>query len=212
MWDKIKKHNIWKWLFFSLLAINAGVLFYLLLLFNSSPADPIFQTSRQEESTDVEFTIVSDKRNLNQLINRYLDQLSTSTSISYSVFLDKKVRLSGSIRAFNQEIPATVVLDPVVQKNGDLVLQQESISLGRLQLPNRKVLEYIQGNYEMPEWIEVNPDNENIYVAITEISKNDQIQVQAQQFDLDKDRISFSIHAPYETLPFNERKIMKYFK
>ncbi|MFB4163231.1 YpmS family protein [Alteribacillus sp. JSM 102045] len=212
MINRLKKYNLWKWLFITLSIVNIGVIIWLYLLFNSTPAEPIFPQRESVEETDVEFSIVTDRDNLNQLINRYLDELSEGERASYSVELDSKVRLKGSVRAFNQQIPATVVLEPVVQENGDLVLQQESISLGKLQLPNRQVLGYIKKNYEMPEWIEVNPKREDIYVAVTDISNNQNIEVKAEQFNLTNDRISFSVHTPYESLPFNKNKIMNYFQ
>lgn len=210
--NKIKVLNTWKCLFFFLLFLNTVVIFYLILLFQSAPDDDFLPTSPSRQDADMEFTIVSDKKNLNELINRYLSELTEGQSISYNVHLGNRVNLAGSIRAFSQEIPALVILDPIVQENGDLILQQESISLGRLQLPNRKVLEYIEANYEMPEWIEVDPEKELIYVAVTEISKNENIHIEANQFNLESDRISFSVQAPYQSLPFNKRKIMNYFE
>ncbi|SFE57667.1 YpmS family protein [Alteribacillus iranensis] len=210
--NKIKQQNIWKWLFFFLVVLNAGVIFYVILLFQSSPDDRLLPAAPDPKEADLEFTIVSDKDNLNELINRYLRELTADQDMDYTVYLENNVRLAGSIRAFNQEIPALIVLDPVVQDNGDLILQQESISLGQLQLPNRRVLDYVQSNYRMPEWIEVDPENEIIHVAVTEISKNENIRIEAQQFDLENDQISFSIHTPYESLPFNKSRIMNYFK
>ncbi|MFZ4454114.1 YpmS family protein [Salibacterium aidingense] len=206
---KIKATVLWKWLFISLLTINLGVILWLFLVLNVPPADPISPSANETEEKDVAFTIESDKENLNQLIEQYISQLPQSQKVSYSVDLNNTVELSGSVQAFNQQIPATVQLEPEVQENGDLLLQQESIRLGRLQLPNSQVLQYIKRNYEMPEWIEVNPGRENIYVAVTDIS-NGNIQVRAEQFDLENDEISFSVHAPYESLPFNQRTIMNY--
>ncbi|SDI81930.1 YpmS family protein [Alteribacillus bidgolensis] len=212
MINRLKQQNVWKWLFIALFIINSGVIIWLFFLFNATPDEPIFPQREQVQETDVEFSIVTDRENLNQLINRYLDELSEGERASYSVELDNKVRLKGSVRAFGQQIPATVILEPEVQENGDLLLKQESISLGKLQLPNRQVLGYIKKNYEMPGWIEVNPDREDIYVAVTDISSYQNIEVKAEQFNLTNDRIAFSIHTPYESLPFNKNKIMNYFQ
>ncbi|SDH25548.1 Uncharacterized protein YpmS [Alteribacillus persepolensis] len=212
MITRLKRMNRWKISFFLLLAVNIVVMFWLYMQFNADPDEPIFLPRNQSEATDVEFSIVTDKNNLNQLINRYINEFYDGQRAPYSIELDDGVHLSGSIRAFGQQIPATVVLKPLVQENGDLVLKQESISLGQLQLPNRQVLNYIKKNYEMPEWIEVNPDREDIYVAVTEISNSQNIEVKAEQFSLTNDRISFSIHTSYESLPFNKNTIMNYFQ
>ncbi|WP_185819842.1 YpmS family protein [Salibacterium salarium] len=212
MTNKIKNIKLWKWLFLSLLTINLGIILWLVLVFRVPPADPISPPNNQSEESDVEFSIESDKDNLNQLIEQYINQLPQNQIVSYSVDLNNTVELTGSVQAFNQHIPATVKFVPEVQENGDLILKQDSIRLGLLQLPNSQVLKYIKNNYEMPEWIEVNPSRENIYVAITDISMTNNIQVRAQQFDLQNDNISFSVHAPYESLPFNQRTLMNYFQ
>ncbi|RSL30607.1 DUF2140 family protein [Salibacterium salarium] len=210
--NKMKKIKIWKWLFLSLLTINLGVILWLVLVFRVPPTDPISPSNNQSEEADVEFSIESDKENLNQLIEQYIDQLPQNQNVSYSVDLNNTVELTGSVQAFSQQIPATVKFVPEVQENGDLILKQDSIRLGLLELPNSQVLKYIKNNYEMPEWIEVNPSRENIYVAITDISTNNNIRVRAEQFDLENDEISFSVHTPYESLPFNQNTIMNYFK
>lgn len=207
------KRNIWKWLFFTLLVINILAISWIVTLYYGEPETPIFQLANEaKEAEELEFKIETDKKNLNHFINRYLEELTKGDPISYSVLLDKKVRLAGSIHAFGQEIPATVVLEPIVQENGDLLLQLESISLGRLQLPNRHVLEYIASNYHMPDWIQVNPEREDIYVAITDITKDRKVGVRAEAFDLENNHISFSIHTRYEVLPFNNESVLRYLK
>lgn len=213
MTTKGKKRNIWKWLFFSLLTLNVLFIGWIVTLYYGDPETPIFQLADEaREEEDLEFHIETNKKNLNNLINRYLEELTKDEAISYSVLLDKKVRLAGNIHAFGQEIPATIVLEPMVQKNGDLLLKLESISLGRLQLPNRRVLEYIDSNYNMPDWIQVHPDREDIYVAITDITKNRQVKVKAEAFDLENDHISFSIHARYESLPFSNESVLRFLR
>ncbi|SFQ04330.1 YpmS family protein [Salibacterium halotolerans] len=206
-----RRKAVWKWLFLSLFTINLGVVLWLFLVLNAPPSDPVSRSNSDVEEKDVAFTIQSDKENLNQLIEEYINRLPQNENVSYSVDLNNVVELSGSVKAFNQQIPATVTLIPEVQTNGDLILKQDSIKLGRLQLPNRQVLQYIKQNYEMPEWIRVHPSRENIYVAVTQISHSS-IQVRAEQFDLQNNEISFSVHAPYEYLPFNQNTIMNYFQ
>lgn len=69
---------------------------------------------------------------MEQLANEYLKELSTQTVFDYSITLDRNVTLTGNIKAFEQVIPIKVELNPIVQENGDLVLEQERISLGQL--------------------------------------------------------------------------------
>lgn len=195
----------WKVLFFSLLGLNAFILaLFIILIFVPSNEDPEIPRGENGNEAGAEFTINTRKETLNELINAYIDQLLGDESNKYSVRLEEDVQLYGSIEAFRTEIPITIRLEPIVQENGDLVLRQKDISLGLLYLPNNKVLEYVEKSLDIPEWIQVNPDEETIYVAITEMELQSNLIVSVQDFDLEEDDLSFGIKVPYETIGLQE--------
>ncbi|MBM7570543.1 YpmS family protein [Aquibacillus albus] len=193
--------NKWKVLTYGLFSfILACVLIILLLIMWPVPHTQVPEKEFIEEEDGAEFTIRSSKENLNELVNAYVDKLLDNKGDKYTVDFGDDVHLMGSIEAFDTEIPISIRLEPVVLENGDLILNQKEISLGLLHLPNKRVLQYLQRNIPTPEWVVINPKEENIYVAITQMDIKSNFKIKAQQFDLKNDNISFRIKVPNETL------------
>ena len=204
MFKAITIKNKWKWFFWSLAVANIFVVIWVTLLVYLPTSHTNIPDSLPFQDKRAEFTVMSSKENLNQIINSYLDDLSKDSPFNYSVSLREDIELRGTIVAFDKEIPITMKLTPEVQKNGDMILQLKSITLGRLFLPNNKVLDYIKDHYPMPEWIVVNPDKENVYVAITQMDPIYDIRVRAKSFNVKENRLAFQITVPHEV--FNEGK------
>ncbi|MCT2538220.1 YpmS family protein [Aquibacillus koreensis] len=193
----------WKLLFLTLLGLNICVFISLLLLifFPTSSDEIIPEKEYIEEEPGAEFTVQSSKQNLNELVNGYVDKLlKDDDGNKYSVILDEDVQLIGSIKAFNTDVPISIRLEPIVQDNGDLILKQKEISLGLLQLPNERVLSYLKKSLPTPEWVTINPKEENIYVEVTKMEMKSNFRVRVQQFNLADDKISFRIKVPNKTL------------
>ncbi|SDK17831.1 YpmS family protein [Sediminibacillus albus] len=195
------KHKNWKVWFYSLAGINAVVIILLLfLIFIPSWSNPTLDWEELEKTPGAEFTVQSSKDNLSELVNAYIDQMFNDATGKYDVSLEDDVEFTGSLKAFSTDIPFSIRLEPIVQENGDLILKQKDISLGLLYLPNRKVLEYLNKSYPTPDWVVVNPENETIYIAVTQIDMKSNFKVKAEKFDLENDDISFKIKVPNETL------------
>lgn len=206
----IKRFNIkfnWKNLFYSLLILNVvGFLTILLLIFwpvQGVDTNKIDHPSTEESS---EFIVRTTKKNLNELVNAYIEKLLRGTNHQYSVSLDEDVHLLGELPVFSTTVPLSIHLEPIVQENGDIILVQKSISIGLLQLPNKKIMEYIKKYLPMPEWVIVNPKEEEIYVAVSEMDIRSNFAVSVEQFDLDANNLSFKIKVPYQTLGISVNK------
>ncbi|SFE49750.1 Uncharacterized protein YpmS [Lentibacillus persicus] len=201
-----KKKNNWKAFFFWLLGLNVlTVLIILALVFW-----PVSETETPEPTEDnsvqsSEFTVRTSKENVNQLVNAYIEKLLENTSHEYSVSLEEDVELRGELPVFSSTVPVSVHLDPVVQDNGDVILKQESISLGQLALPNKKIMEYLKKYLPMPKWVTVDPSNEEIYVAVTDMEIRSNLNVRVESFDLETNNLAFNIEIPYQTLGIEKR-------
>ncbi|MCA0985330.1 YpmS family protein [Halobacillus yeomjeoni] len=203
--------NKWKTSFWILAIMNVGIVIGILALIFLPSSYTLVNVDKQKHTSEAEFTIFSTKQNLEQLANDYLGELSTQTVFDYSISLDKNVTLTGNIKAFDQTIPIKVELNPVVQKNGDLILEQERISLGQLPLPNKKVLEFVKDNYKLPEWVVVNPKDENIYVAVTQMETASNFDVRVHRFNLNSNQLAFKISVPRDSFQFAQKMVQKNF-
>ncbi len=108
--------------------------------------------------------------------------------------------MMGTVEAFSTEVPVNISFEPIVQENGDIILQSTGMSLGLLRLPQDRILQYVSSRVETPEWITINPKEEQIYIAITQMELRSNFHIRAQQIDLVNDNISFRIKVPNDTL------------
>jgi len=134
------------------------------------------------------------------LINQYLAKALNDKDGKYSVQLDENVKIFASVVAFKKDIPISIEMEPIVQENGDIILKQTKMSIGLLNLPKNKILQYVAKAIDEPEWVIIDPDNEEIYIAITQMDIKSNFKVRALQLDLENDNISFRIKVPNETL------------
>ncbi len=205
MENKLKQKNKWKILFLGLLGLNIVIIIWLaMLIFLPLSVDDYKGATSKTGEEVAQFTISSSRDNLNKLVNTYLEELSKLTDIEYTVTIDDYVTLIGTIVAFDRDIPLTARFSPEVQKNGDLQLNIESISLGRMELPNKKVLEYVKKNYTIPKWVMVNPADESIYVAVTQMEMRSNFNVRVESFNLKKDDLAFRITVPNKAFDFRK--------
>ncbi|HLR68583.1 YpmS family protein [Virgibacillus alimentarius] len=199
--SKRRLNKKWKRRFYTLLAVNIVVVLIIISLIYWPVADTEVSPgsdSYDEESS--EFVVRTTKENLNELVNAYIDQFLSDTKHQYSVSLEEDVHLMGELPVFSSTVPLSVHLEPLVQENGDVILKQKSISIGLLELPNKKIMEYIKKYLPMPKWVSVDPQKEEIYVAVTEMDIRSNFQVSIEHIDLEANNLAFKIRVPYRTL------------
>lgn len=199
--NKNRPKNTWKNLFIILALTNIIVIvgvFTLLFWPVNVKNQPPKQPRSLEDSS--EFVVRTTKENLNDLVNAYLENLLKGTEHSYEISLEDDVHLVGELPVFSSTVPLSVHLEPFVQDDGNVTLKVNSISLGLLELPNKKIMEYISDYLVMPEWVTVNPKEEEIYVAVTEMDIKSNFHVRAEVIDIEANNIAFKFFIPYETL------------
>ncbi|MFC3885232.1 YpmS family protein [Bacillus songklensis] len=185
--------NKWKWLFIGLLAINLLFLLVIgsLALQPSKGNEPSIYAKGLKE--DVSLGVIAKKKDLNVLINEYLQKEFNNQPLNYVVRLTDQVEVYGTVEAFGNDLDISMDFEPEVQKNGDLLLNQKSLAVGRLQLPVRTVLGYVNNNFSLPEWVRINPREESVYVALQEMEMKSDFRVKVKKFDLEKDDIQFTL-------------------
>lgn len=195
------RNNKWKKLFYCLLAVNVAILLTLIvLIFWPIPETKIPEASDTQEESGSEFVVRTTKKNLDELANAYIEKLLSGTNHSYRISLDEDVHLLGELPVFSTTVPLSVHLVPFVQDNGDIILRQKSISVGLLELPNKKIMKYMKQYLPMPKWVTIDPKNEEIHVAVSQMDIKSNFHVTVEQFDLQANDLAFRIKVPYRTL------------
>lgn len=191
----------WKYLFLGLLTINGIILLSIFtLIFWPVKDEQVLVNEQFAEQESSEFTVRTTKDNLNELVNAYIDQLLKNSKHKYHISLDQDVHLVGEVPVFSSTVPLSIHLEPIVLNDGNVILKQKSIHVGALKLPNKKIMEYIDKYLAMPEWVTVQPKDESIHVAVSEMDIKSNFQVAVETFDLDANNLSFKIKVPYRTL------------
>lgn len=176
--------------FFAFIMTLAG-LFYVYL----SPVDESeLKLDEQQDTGQPMFTVSSSKQQLTRLINQQLQGYEQKKNLHLRVDLQNEIILDGALSIFGSDIAFEMRFKPVAQENGDLILKEESFQLGKVLLPQDKVLEFIKKGTSLPDWVQVLPDKERIYIALTEIKLEDQFYLKAKDINLGKNIIQFSVY------------------
>jgi uncharacterized protein YpmS len=194
--------NKWRLAFFILL----GIVFILLISLFIMVRTPVNNVGMNENGSnkiegsngEVALDVAAKKTDLNRIINHYLEEEGFTGPIDYQVILNNEVELYGSFPVFGQNIEMMLTFEPSALANGDLILKQKSISIGTLNLPVSYVMKIIENNYKLPEWVQIQPNEEIVYVSLQEMELKSDIKVRANSFDLVRDDISFTLLVPVE--------------
>jgi uncharacterized protein YpmS len=190
--------NKWKTGFFLLLGFIVIIVIILLSLI-MIPGDEkgnIKQTV--PDNKNVSFEVISNKADLNVLINQYIKKEAADSPIDYSVQLQDEVELYGTLQFFSQEVDLKLTFEPEALDNGDLVLKQKSISVGSLHLPVSYVLRFIKEKYKLPNGVEIHPNEKIVHVNMQQLELKSDVRIKVQRFNLIKDDIAFTILVPVE--------------
>lgn len=189
--------NKWKIGFFILLGLIAAVILFLYILIASPAEDSKMEPVKNiQDSEDVAFKVATNKRDLNRVINHYIEEEGKNSKIDYQVLLTDEVELYGTFPLFSEELELRLTFEPKALENGDLVLNQKSISVGRLRLPVSTVLKFVRDSYDLPEAVSIQPEEERVYVSMQRLKLKSDIKVRVNEFDLKKDNIKFTLFVP----------------
>lgn len=193
--DFVKNHH-WKRLFYLLLGVNIAAIVIILALLNIPLEEPAIPNNEMNDGDRVSFEIKTNKNDVNQLINHYIKKES-STEFAYKVYLaEKEVIFLGELPLLGMVIDLKMTFQPSALNNGDLLLEQHSFSLGRIQLPVPVLLKIIQESYQFPEWITIQPNQQRIYVSFNRMSLENDNRIKVKAFDLENDRLEFLFEVP----------------
>ncbi|WP_170007098.1 YpmS family protein [Bacillus fonticola] len=196
------KNKAWKRGFFLLLGLLLSVVIMLSVLIFMPVGEPTEQERASGNSSEgalsqyAQVNAQVTKQDLSAIVNDYIEEQNVNGPISYWLTFSDTVNLNGSLAVFGTEIELQMAFSPLVQENGDVLLRQESISIGQLQLPVDYVLKYIRDSYQFPEWVEILPNQERVYVDLDGLTLQSGAKVKLSSFDLADDDIRFTLYIP----------------
>jgi uncharacterized protein YpmS len=186
----------WKKMFILLIGINLVILLFLVISIYLPGKDKIIQHTENTLQGYVPFLIHTEKNNLNEVINHYIKKEASGGPVNYQVVLGDEVELYGTIPLFKEEIQLKMTFVPTALENGDLVLKQNSLSIGQMQLPVTYVLKFIADRYRLPKGVIIQPNEKLVYISMQELKLKSDFKVRVETFNLTDNDISFQLYVP----------------
>jgi uncharacterized protein YpmS len=190
--------NKWKVGFFVLLGVVLIGLAIIVSMIFMPIKDDALPKSNKNTNQEVGFNVETNKKDLNLIIEHYIEAEGMKGPVDYKVQLKDDVELMGSVPVFTSNLDFKLDFEPKALENGDILLKQKSISVGQLNLPVSYVLKVIRDSYNFPEWVKIQPTDELIYVSLQDMKLKSDIKVRANEFNLKEDNISFRLLVPVD--------------
>ncbi|MGE6752367.1 YpmS family protein [Rossellomorea sp. NPDC071047] len=190
--------NKWKIGFFVLLGVVLIGLAIIVSMIFMPIKDDALPKNNKNTNQEVGFNVETNKKDLNLIIEHYIEEEGMKGPVDYEVQLKDDVELMGSVPVFTSNLDFKLDFEPKALENGDILLKQKSISVGQLNLPVSYVLKVIRDSYNFPEWVKIQPTDELIYVSLQDMKLKSDIKVRANEFNLKEDNISFRLLVPVD--------------
>jgi uncharacterized protein YpmS len=186
----------WKSWFFLLLGINICIFLYFFISITLPVKE--YKIKQEENALQgyVPFLIHTEKDNLTKVINHYVEKEVSGGPIQYQVVIGDEVELYGTIPIFSEEIEMKMTFEPQGLENGNLVLHQKSMAIGKMQLPVAYVLKFIAEQYRLPKGVTIQPNDKSIYISLDKLKLKSGFKIRVNEFDLKRDQISFLFYVP----------------
>ncbi|HEL2058386.1 YpmS family protein [Streptococcus suis] len=187
------KINVWKWACLLLLAFQlafALVIWKRVTTVREEIASQIVSSQTGEKVGQFS----TSKEELNQLMNSYLEEYQTE-DFSYQVYLNSQFLLfEGSYQFLGSSIPLSIYFIPSKLENGDILLKVSEISAGTLPLPTKEILTYIDKNYKLPTFIQIDKDQSQLVIALNQLENDLGLFARVNTIDLYNDQILLDLY------------------
>ena len=190
------------WAFLILLGVIISLSIWIIVRLQPSSSE---NTGEQAGDVTViedslSFEVVTDKNQLNRVINLYLEEELDEQFTGYNVMIAEHVQLSGALQVFGFDVDFLLRMDPYVVDDGSLQLRATSIQLGSFDLPIGIAMNVLSQQLDLPYWIRVDSEQQMILVALNEFQLENDVQFAMQRIDLQEDDIRLNIILPEEAV------------
>lgn len=188
--------NRWKVSFFLLAGLIIAVIVYLFILIGATADSGPLPKAKENNHTSHALTVSATKEDFEGIANTFLQRAMKKEPLPVTIQVEDDIMLSSELTVFSYTLPVTMHFNPVVQEDGNLLLKQSSLELGRLNLPPSTVLKVLRDSVKLPEWMIVRAKEEEIFIDLSDLPISGDLQVKAKEFNLEKDEILLEIMIP----------------
>ena len=187
--------NKWKIAFFLLLIIIVGSIGALLYWITSPTKNVEVEEAPANPSGHV-LTVNVSKEDFQGIANTFIATAMDDKPIPIQLSVEDQVILSSELTIFSLTLPVKMFFEPFVEENGNIRLEQSSVEVGQLQLPPDLVLKLLRDSIDLPRWMVVKPEEEEVLIQLASIPMASGVNVRAKELNLQDDKIILEIIVP----------------
>lgn len=190
--------NKWKVAFlllFTLVVVTIVSTVYLIT--RPIPDTPISTASKLPNGGHLE--VHTTPKDFENMANRLIESSMKTSKIPVTMSIDQDVKLQSTLTVFEMNLPIAMTFEPTIV-DGNLLLKQKTVEVGMLDIPPNTALKLLKDSVDLPSWMVIQPNEEQIYLNLTEmhVPLGEKIigRVKAKEFNLKEKRIILDVVIP----------------
>lgn len=190
--------NFWKVGFFVLSGLIAAAVVIFFIFIGSPTESDAIPKAKVSSTTSHHLTVRATKEDFEGIANSYIRKAMKGEQLPVTMEVKDDIMLTSELTVFAYTLPVIMHFEPVVREDGNLVLKQSSVEIGKLTIPPSTVLKILKDSVKLPPWMIVRPKEEELFIDLSRIPVSGDLQVRAKEFNLAKDEIILEIIIPKE--------------
>lgn len=191
--------NIWKVSFFMLVFLIivsvGGVVVWAIPLGEDKPIPSRVAEEPQQKASVL--TVETTVEDFERLALKYFEKELKNSKLPVDITVNDKIEMVSDLVVFGLNVPIAMKFDPIVNEDGNIILKQTEVNVGKLNIPPSTVLNLLDDAIKFPSWIVVRPKAEEIFVDLSNITISGS-KVRANEIDLENNRIQLEVTVPNE--------------
>ncbi|MCZ2258253.1 YpmS family protein [Sporosarcina sp. G11-34] len=188
--------NFWKVGFFVLFGLIAAAVVALVVFISSSPESVDVPNAGVSTAPNHLLTVRATKEDFEGIANTYIRKAMDGEPLPVTLEVKDNIVLTSELTVFAYTLPVTLFFDPIVREDGNLILKQTSVEIGKLNIPPSTVLKILKDSVKLPPWMIVRPKEEELFINLSAIPVSGDLEIKAKEFNLAKDEIILEIVIP----------------
>ncbi|MGB3100658.1 MAG: YpmS family protein [Psychrobacillus psychrotolerans] len=189
--------NKWKIAFFLLVLLLIGSI-GTVVYWITAPVESVWIEEANTPAEGNVLTVNATKEDFQAIANTYLKKAMGDKPLPLQISVDDQIVLSSEFTAFSINLPVRMFFEPYVEENGNIRLEQSSVEIGRLSLDPETILKLLRDSIELPKWMVVDPEKEEVLIQLSDIPMDSGVGVRAKELNLAEDIITLEIVIPKE--------------
>ena len=186
------KNKYWKYICLLVLALNIAIIAVIGFQVTKHRDQKVLDKVSVIKGVNKVADISTNTEQLNTVINKYLADFQDD-KMTYKFYLSDKAVLEGSYKLFGTSIPLYLYFEPYALNNGSVDLKVTSISIGTLNIPAKTALSYIKGAYQLPSFVTINSQKQEVLIDLPQIAIAKDTFLQAGKLDLKNGQFVFHL-------------------